>query len=231
MKPYNTLVKNTSLIVKQIRHESANHVSIVFERPVGFTYAPGDWIDIQFDVESRTITKTFSFSSSPTEPDIMITYKTGISLFKARLQSLRPSDKVAIYQYGNSGFGLDERYDLVMIAGGVGIAPFRSMIRYLYDSQQPQTITLLYQSRTNDFPFKDELASFERTQQNLKIIYIDSTLKGRLKHAMIFEYITDSQSPLYYIAGPPGMVDSTERFLIASGIAPADIMDDEFSGY
>ena len=48
---------------------------------------------------------------------------------------------------------------------------------------------------------------------------------------MIFEHIIDSRSPLYYIAGPSGMVDSTEKFLIASGIELTDIMDDEFTGY
>ena len=176
MKPYNTLVKNTTLTVRQIRQESTSYVSIIFERPAGFTYSPGDWVDIQFDVESRTITKTFSFSSSPTEPDIMITFKTGISLFKTRLQLLQVGEKVAIYQYGNSGFGLDKRYDAVMIAGGIGIAPFRSMIRCLHDSQLPQAVTLLYQSRTNDFPFKEELVYLERMLQNLKIVYVDSAL-------------------------------------------------------
>ena len=231
MKPYNHLQTNVSFRVKLIRHDSATIRSIVFERPAGFQYTPGDWVDVQFNLSGNLVVKTFSFSSSPTEPDLMITFKLGISAFKHKLALLQRGDMVNIYQIGNSGFGLNDKYDSVMIAGGIGIAPFRSMIKQAIDTNSHQVIHLIYQSKTEDFAFRNELRQWTSVLQRLTIHYVDSTIKGRLKNEAIIATVGDIHAPKYYIAGPPGMVESTENFLLNSGIALDDIADDEFRGY
>jgi ferredoxin-NADP reductase len=228
MKPYVHHQHNMSLEVLSTRQESASYWSCVFRRPPGFTFASGDWIDLCFGRSPGTPVKTFSFSSGQNEADIMITYKIGISPFKQQLHRLRPGDKIDVYQYGNSGFGLDSAYDAVMIAGGIGIAPFRSM---LIDATPAQNITLFYQSRSDDFAFKAEIDAWAHHHPYHTVIYIDSSLKGRLKQAMINEYVRDMTVPKFYIAGPPGMVETTEQFLLSQGVKAHDILDDEFTGY
>jgi ferredoxin-NADP reductase len=210
------------------RQESVNYWSCVFKRPPGFQFTPGDWIDLCFGRAPDSPVKTFSISSGKFEQDIMISYRAGISSFKQRLQALQPGDFVDAYQIGNSGFGLDGSYDAVMIAGGIGIAPFRSM---LLDARPMQSATLFYQSRTNDFPFKDELDALSHRTPGITIIYLDTTIKGRSKQAIISDHIKDMSVPKFYIAGPPGMVKVTEKFLLSQNVQPGDILDDEFTGY
>ena len=54
---------------------------------------------------------------------------------------------------------------------------------------------------------------------------------GRISIDMLSKWIPDLSGPVYYIAGPPGMVTSTREMLIGSGISEEDIRAEEFSGY
>ncbi len=227
MPAYNKLVKNFALTTIEVRKESASCWSIVFERPAHFEYAPGDWIDLCFNGDI----KTFSFSSSPTEPNLMITYKEGLSSFKSRLHALKKGDRVDVYQYGNSGFELDHSYDAMIIAGGVGIAPFRSMVKFAIDHNIKIDMIVLYASKTDDFPFYDELCEWSARYSFLNVEWYDTKLKGRLKKKMIFTLAPLKKGYLYYIAGSPAMVQNIETFLFDSGVSEKDVMDDEFRGY
>jgi ferredoxin-NADP reductase len=204
---------------------------VIFERPPKFVYEPGDWMDIYLADCPEIDYKTFSLASSPTEPDLVITYKQGVSGYKRQLQALRVGDTVRVVQYGNSGFNLNQKYPATLIAGGVGIAPFRSMIKELIDTQSKTDVRLLYQSRTGDFPFDTELDAWAHTQSSLRVHYLDSALKGRAKKDAILTVAPLTDTTVFYIAGPPGMVQNTENLLLGSGVASRNILDDSFTGY
>ena len=68
---------NIVLRIKELRHETSEYLSIVFEKPRGFTFEAGDWLDIRFPVPEFPVGKTYSFASAPTEPDLMIAFKKG----------------------------------------------------------------------------------------------------------------------------------------------------------
>ncbi len=87
---------NTPLRVKELRAESTGCLSIVFERPIGFTFESGMWMDIRFLSEDLSIGRTYSFSSSPTEADLMITFKRGFTRFKKCMESVKPGDVMLI---------------------------------------------------------------------------------------------------------------------------------------
>lgn len=113
-----------------------NGMSIYFERPIGFDFEAGDWIDIDFADTSLNGGKVYSLSSSPTDSELAISFRIGISPFKRQLQTVKPGDKLYISQYGNDyGFQLNDKRSSVLIAGGIGIAPFRSMVKELYDKR------------------------------------------------------------------------------------------------
>jgi len=95
-----------------------NSMSVYFERPIGFQFEAGDWIDINFADTNLNGGKVYSLSSSPTESDLAISFRIGITPFKRQLQSVKPGDKLYISQYGNDyGFQLNDKRSSVLIAG------------------------------------------------------------------------------------------------------------------
>ncbi|HWY79537.1 MAG TPA: FAD-dependent oxidoreductase [Candidatus Sulfotelmatobacter sp.] len=222
---------NIPLVVKEKKQESQDCISIVFERPRGLHYEAGNWMDIRFISEELAIGKTFSFASSPTEPDIMIAYKKGVSKFKKALNSVKSGDTLYITQYGSNGFLLNKNYSSVFIAGGIGITPFRSMIKEAVDTNSKIPIMLVYLNHTQDFPFKQELDDWQRKYQYLKIHYIVSGTEGRLTKDKLIHVIPDIMDYKSYIAGSPGMVINMEEMLGRLNVRSEDIKIDSFDGY
>jgi ferredoxin-NADP reductase len=229
-----SVIKNQyiQLTVLKVETEINNHWSVYFSRPANFVFDTGDWIDIEF--KNRTLKGgfTYSISSSPTESDLRITFRDGISEFKQALQSLLPGDKTYITQYGNSyKFQLNKNQSSLLIAGGVGIAPFRSMIKEMYDHTDTNTVTLIYLNQTKDFLFKDELDMWSAKLPNVEIVYICTKDINRKKREKCIQSLIKNINQNFYISGPPGMVDSNEHLLIDMGVRIQDIRIDSFGGY
>ena len=224
--------QNIPIVVKDLRVQADNYLSLIFERPKGFIFESGDWIDLQFADASLRGGKTYSIASSPTEPDIMITFREGLSPLKQALASVKPSDKLKIIQYGNDyGFTLQSKRASTLIAGGVGIAPFRSMLKELADNRAKTDTHLIYLNKNDDFLFKDELDEWQDKIVGLNITYISTdTLKRKDREKILNQSISDINRQ-FYIAGPPGMVTSTEKFLTKIGVNDKSIKLDIFGGY
>lgn len=220
------------LIVKSSQIETPNHRSVFFHWPTGFTFEAGDWVDIEFEQRTLGGGKTYSISSSPTESNIRITLRDGLSELKRVLQSVKGGERFFITQYGNDyDFQLRSNRSSVLIAGGVGVAPFRSMLKEMYDNHDLNDVTLIYLNQNNDFLFKDELDGWQQELPNLTINYVETkTLNRKKREKLILSMIKD-QNRNFYIAGPPGMVEGTEHLLIESGVLPRNIRIDSFGGY
>lgn len=223
---------NIKIVVKDNFTETAGYRSVVFERPNNFNYESGDWIDIQFSNAAFKGGKTYSLSSSPTDADIMITFKDGLSDIKKALATVKPGDILTIIQYGNDyKFALKTNKSSTLIAGGVGIAPFRGMIKEMVALHNKNEVKLIYMNKTEEFLFKQELEAWENELPGLSVTYIatnDLNKKARTK-ALLGAVSTFRQS--FYIAGPEGMVETTEHLLIDQGVDIADIKIDSFGGY
>jgi len=220
---------NILLKVKEKRYESVDCLSIIFERPRGLLYEPGDWMDIRFLTADLSVGKTYSFASSPTEPDLLITFKKGVSKFKKALEKVQAGDKLLITQYGSNGFLLNPRFNSVFIAGGIGVTPFRSMLKAAIDNKVKTNITLFYLNHTDNFLFRYELEEWQKEFDFLKIIFIITKAEGRLTKENLQKIITGEQ--MYYIAGSPPMVTSYQNTLKELGISDANIKIDRFEGY
>lgn len=224
---------NVHIQLKVIRRQTEvdNCRSIYFEYPIGFTFEAGDWIDIDFADTSYRGGKTYSLSSSPTESELAIAFRNGISPFKRQLQSVQPGDMMYITQYGNDyGFHLREHRSSVLIAGGIGIAPFRSMLKEQVDTGGKNSIQLLYFHKGEDLLFKNEIERWKQTLQ-LEVHYIQTSALKRKERQKIFTNVMLQDAHHYYIAGPEGMVEATEHLLIEMGISAKDIRIDSFGGY
>jgi len=209
-----------------------NSMSVYFERPIGFQFEAGDWIDINFADTNLNGGKVYSLSSSPTESDLAISFRIGITPFKRQLQSVKPGDKLYISQYGNDyGFQLNDKRSSVLIAGGIGVAPFRSMVKELYDKKVRADVQLIYLNKTDDFLFKTELDIWRQHLPQLSIDYIATKDLKRKAREQQFNKLLTKGANRYYIAGAEAMVDATEHLLINRGVAVRDIRIDSFGTY
>jgi ferredoxin-NADP reductase len=219
------------LTVKHVRPETPQHLSVVFERPRGFDYEPGDWVDLAFAGDLRG-GRTYSLSSSPTEPDLMITFKEGQSEIKKALAGAAPGEAMRITAFGNDyEFQLDEHRDSVLIAGGVGVAPFRSMLKEMLDARRSGSVVLVYLNATDDFLFRDELDAWQLELPEARVEYlVTQGVKRKDRDRLVREVVPDSAHH-YYIAGAEGMIESTEALLDTMGVDHDDIRIDSFGGY
>lgn len=224
---------NIPLRVKELRRESADCLSVIFARPPGFSYNAGDWMDIRFLSADLVMGRTYSFASSPTESDLRTTFKRGVSPFKRALEAVSPGDTLLITQHGSNGFLHDRRCPALFIAGGVGITPFRSMIREAIDTGADMAMTLIYENHTDDFPFKAELDAWAAAVPAFTVQYVPTGRHGRLTPQTLRTLLLScSRVPhMSYIAGPPRMVEQTEEMLVALGVEKAAIKTDSFRGY
>ena len=210
-----------------------------------FTYKPGQYISMQLDVEDpRRNTRSFSLASSPTESDfVMICTRITDSPFKQKLNSLTPGTRVSVR--GPSGrFVLEENESrhAVLLSGGIGITPFRNMVKFATDSKLDTKMTLLY---SNGIPeeiiFREELEHLQKINPNLKVINTitrpdESKVPwqgrvGRIDERLVRESVPDVRDSIFYVCGPPSMVESLVSTLAVIGVATEQIKTEKFTGY
>lgn len=210
------------------KQELENVTGLIFEKPQGFTFYPGQYLDIELPVKDPLgNTRAFTISSSPTEKFLMVTFKKGISIFKKKFETLKPGDMVQASHPAGT-FILDEKSPAVFLAGGVGITPFRSILKYVSDQTISTPIILIYSNSGENFLFKEELEGWKQELSNLDIIYHNSSQSGRLEK---LSTINHKPSTLYYLAGSHSFVNDMAQMLINSGVDETNIRYDRFDGY
>lgn len=198
----------------------------------------------------------FTISSSPTENFIMFSTRIRDSPYKKRLANLEKGTKVKLR--GPEGqFVLHQNYTntAVFLSGGIGVTPFRSMIKYATDMQLPVKIIMFDSNRNrNNILFKKEFDEWTGVNQNLKIIYTISEKEqkdeqsssslsttndwkgeyGRINKAMILKYLNTNvlNNSIFYICGPPSMLKAMQNLLQQDlEILKERIKVEEFTGY
>jgi len=204
----------------------------------------GQYLTIDLPVDDpRGKRRPFTISSSPTEKGfVTITTRIGPSPFKQTLNSLELGSKVpSKAPFGNFILPADTSKPLLMLAGEIGITPFRSMIRFASDTKLSLPIILFYSNRTpQDIPFKTEFDQLQDLNQYFKVIYtVNETemsekwteLTGFIDERMIRENIQDLNNSIFYVCGPPGMVEAMLQHLKKMDIPDDRIRIEKFSGY
>ena len=151
---------------------------------------------------------------------------------------MKTGDKVKVN--GPMGvFILDENAkNIVFLGGGIGITPFRNMIKYACDKKMSIKLALLYSNRVPaEICYKDEWPLMEKQNPNLKVVHTitDDPLwqgrKGRVNEAMIREFCNDLDNTLFYICGPPAMVEGLSQLLKTMIIPQQNVNVEKFAGY
>ncbi|MBI4062307.1 FAD-dependent oxidoreductase [Candidatus Gottesmanbacteria bacterium] len=228
------------LTLKEIRQETAKVSTFVFWPDSPLSYRAGQHVSIRLGHENsdnRGTIRTFSLSSSPTEQYLTITTNQGESSFKKKLFSLRAGAQIEARGPGG-GFILrqEDPGHHIMIAGGIGITPFRSMLKYASDTRATIPITLLYSNRTpEEIVFRSFLDSLTG---HITIIHTithpqESTAwagrTGRIDETTIAEF--SKGQCRYYVCGPLPFVEAMVNLLGTMGIPIDRIHYEKFTGY
>lgn len=160
--------------------------------------------------DSRGTRRFLTLASSPTEPDIRlgVKYYESSSSFKKALLNLN-TPIVASQLGGEFVLPKDKNTKLVFVAGGIGITPYRSMIKYLIDKNEMRDIVLIYINKTaEEIVYKDIW-----DQSGIKTIYINTSEVGHLNSQTIADNVPDYKDRTWYISGPHPMVSATKELL------------------
>lgn len=211
-----------------------------------FAFAPGQYMEWRLGhdgPDGRGNRRFFTLASSPTEDNLRVGIKfyRNSSTFKDALLSMdKGREIVAAHLAGDFVLPDDPNQKCVFIAGGIGITPFRSMIKYLLDTHQRRPITLFYANKTiNDVVYKDIFDKAER-ELGIKTIYTVTDMRklppwwngqiGHITPQLIKDHVPDYMNCVFYISGPKGMVDSFKELLGQLHIKGDQIKTDFFSG-
>ena len=226
--------------VKEIIPRTHNVTSFRFPKPAELNYKAGQFFFITLKAEGKELKKHFSFSSSPTEKThVEFTKKLSESEFSTALKALKAGDWARIdAPYGKFTFE-GEHEKIGLLAGGIGITPFKSICQYCTDTCLDTKVTLLYGNRTeNDIAFRRELEALQRQNQNLKVVFTlneaDSNWKGStglITEEMIKKEIPDYKENVFYTCGPPKMVEIMEKLVEQLGVPTAQLKREYFTGY
>lgn len=224
------------LKLKEKRKESHNVTSFVFEPWKKIEFKAGqylEWTLAHSSSDSRGIRRYFTIASSPTENFIMLTTKFSdqSSSFKTALQKLEQGGEIIVSNLeGEFTLPKDLSKKLVFLAGGIGITPFRSMIKYLIDTGEKRNIVLLFSNKTSeDIVFKEILIEGEK--KGLRTVYVNTDEMGYLDEDFIKKEISDWKERLFFVSGPEPMVEAFRKMLFRMGLPKNQIKTDYFPGY
>lgn len=226
--------------VKEIIPRTYNVTSFRFPRPEELDYKAGQFFFVTLKKDGEELKKHFSFSSSPTEKTyIEFTKKLSESDFSSALKALKAGDWARIdAPYGKFTFE-GEHKKICLLAGGIGITPFKSICQYCTDRCLDTKVTLLYGNRTeNDIAFRKELEALQQKNKYLKIVLILNEANNGWKGAtgvitaeMIRQEIPDYKETMFYTCGPPKMVEIMEKLVAQIGLPDSQLKREYFTGY
>jgi ferredoxin-NADP reductase len=216
-------------------------MSFFFKPETSLTWLAGQYIHITLSKldypDERGATRHMTIASSPTEGGLLqittrIREKSG---YKKTLNELPVGSVVE----GNGLHGLfvfdKNSKNNVFLAGGIGITPFRSMIKWNIDKKLNIPVYLIYSNSDSEFVFKDELDNWQKENDFLKIQYVNTSEMGHVDSKMIKKSVDDwglkPNDCTFWIVGPNTFVNAMEEILDRLNISENNIKSEKFTGY
>ncbi len=202
-----------------------------------FKFRPGQFVDITIEKpkykDDSGNTRAFSIASSPLDEYLMVATRLTDSAMKKSLAELEIGFLVHIDgPLGSFRFHSDESTPAVIITGGIGITPFRSVIKDATERNSEQKIMMIYSNRTReDAAFVGDLEEWQSYNTNFEFFTRWTAEEGHIDEPYLKKHVKNLAKPIFYVAGPPGMVAGTTKLLIESGVQEDNIRFEEFAGY
>ena len=181
----------------------------------------------------------FTIASSPTEADGLEIIVRTAGDWTAELRRLQPQDRV----YLDGPYGLfshlrvAQQKEIILIAGGIGITPMLSMLRYMADHNDPRKITLIWSNQTPDHIVLPHV--FEKLAAQLKELRILHVMtraaeytgeQGRLDRPMLERLLSEcGRTAAVFVCGPDQMMKAVRSFLVSLGFDRRRVFMERFS--
>jgi ferredoxin-NADP reductase len=200
--------------------------------------------------------RTFSLASPPRDKrPVMIAMRMRMTAFKCALKAAALGTKFTVSRpRGSFTLHRDITRPAVFLAGGIGITPIRSILQWVTQEHLPHKLYLFYSNReAKDAAFLEEFENMAARNPKFTLIPTATghrTLawpyeKGHINREMLARYLFGRKGPIYYIAGPSGMVKgpiyyiagpsrmvtAMTELLNASGVSNDDVKTEEFGDY
>lgn len=206
-------------------------LQVTFQVSENFSFLPGQYVLVR--LINPPDQRYFSIVNSPDEKGIItIATRMRDSDFKKALKELPLGSTVELGPISGS-FVLpeDTSRPLIFIAGGIGITPYISMLRFVNERKMPYDITLVYSNRDQaGTAYLEEVKKFK----SILTMTEDPAWAGekrRIDASFIKEYFPDLNSNTYFVVGPPPMVEAVQKALLEAGVEINNIKIENFTGY
>lgn len=207
-----------------------------------FDYLPGQYLNLSMMIDGRKVNRSYTIASSPTRSgfcEITVKRETHGTASRHLHDHIREGDLLEVSApAGRFTFTGADADSLVLIAGGVGITPLMSKVRYLTDRAWPGDIYLVFCARTeSDIIFREELEYLQKRHPNLHVTVTlsraDRTTwageSGRVTPELLTRLIPHLTTKLIHLCGPDDMNRSLRQMLIALGVPERQTQFESFT--
>lgn len=231
-------------VIRQKLQLAPDIVDLVLSKQRDYTYTAGQYAEVTLghpDADSRGNRRYLTLASSPTEDNIRfgIKFYPGGSSFKRALLAASGKPLLTVSPpAGDFTLPADASRKLAFVAGGIGITPYRSMVKYLLDTDQIRDIVLFYAGKKPDEFVYGDVFGEAADRMGMRTVYIASQAaaewagrRGRITAESIAAELPDYQERTFYVSGPLAMVTSVKEELGTLGVPAEHIRTDYFPGY
>ncbi len=217
------------------RPETEGVITFVFQPEQPITWQAGQYLHYRLphdNPDDRGEERWFTISAAPFEKQPQVTTRLTSengSSFKHALEALSVGDELELGEPEGDFVITDPAQQYVLIAGGIGITPLRSILMQLDHDGQDIQATLVYGTSDQPAVFKRDLENLGARHPDFHVRYILSP--EHISEVHLKEAAQTYTNPFYYISGPEPMVKYYQQLLLNSGVAKDHIKIDDFPGY
>ena len=234
----------TSMVAQ--KYVANNTLAVSLAKPAGFTFQAGQYADVVLllapfhDLWGNL--RTLSMVSAPFEYNLEFVMRISTTAFKRNLSTAPEGTALDLKgPAGNFHLHTEDRRPAVFIAGGVGIAPFVSILRQAEHDRAMHEFYLFHSNpRVSDAPYLEELRN-RATDGLLRFHFIPTITgdgdadwygeRGRIDSNMLRRYVPLEAHPVYYIAGPSRFVSAMNSVFTALDVGEVDVQTENFGEF
>ncbi len=199
-----------------------------------FHFRAGQFVNIRLQnlvvPDYRSGIRSFSIASAPSAAQeyLSIIFRESSSGFKQTLLSAPIGTLVHVDgPLGHFTLPPGSGRPAGFVAGGIGVAPFLSIIQQACEENFKQDIVLLYtNSRAETVVYLDELENLQRLNPRFHLVHVLHRVNAELLRGAT----EDPRHAQWYVCGPSGMVLYTQELLEALGVNPGEVRQEIFTG-
>jgi ferredoxin-NADP reductase/nitrite reductase/ring-hydroxylating ferredoxin subunit len=225
----------STLTLSLKRPEAPDVMSFLFRSEEPLQWQAGQFLRYRLPhphPDDRGTARYFTIASAPFEGDVLLTTRFArerSSTFKRALCELSLGARIEVSRPAGDFTLSDPDLRPVMIAGGIGITPFRAMLLDLDARGVPVDAALLYANRTPDCVYQAEIDALCRRHRRLAVRHFVSP--ARITPDAIAGAATAPEAAIFLVSGPEPFVRTIQTLLSEAGVPDPHVKRDYFPGY